>query len=145
MAEPNLKDTELDTVALDIYIARSGMHSPAQAEAVVVDSYRKASAFLAVKKKLREKGIDAAIPPEPEGADCRAPNLKPMHVHNLVARNGGNLPLVNRIKKWLDANPTPERDPEELLNKLNRAFPELGWDLPTVNVARQVFPVYATS
>ncbi len=135
-------NVELDTMAFEIFSKRVAA-SPAKrgGEREAMDAYRCAEAFLAARDKvrsgeLREKPVDLL-------ADCHAPNLKRTHPHNLVSKAQGNLERVNRIRKWLDSNPTPADEPDQLLARLNREFPDLGWDLPTVNVARAIFPQYA--
>ncbi len=138
------KNTELDELAFEIYSKRVATHASVKAsEAEAVDAYRKAEAFVAVKKKVRAGGVKPLTTTEAQGADCRAPKLRDTHPINLVSREVGNLPRVEQIKKWLDQNPTPETNPEELIHRLNRAFNDLGWDMPTINVARQIFPAYA--
>lgn len=138
------EQAEMDKLAFELYGKRVASHRLDMAEATLLDCYRKAALFIKVRQRIRTEGISLAVPDEPEGADCRAPNLRPTHPYNLVAQVGGDLSKANRIKKFLDVNPTPAGDngPEELLTKLNRTFPDLGWDMPTVNVARALLPVH---
>ena len=137
------ENKELDSLAFDIYARRMASQPILRnAEQEALEAYRKAEAFLVVRENVRSGALSPAKQSGPALSDCSAPNLKRTHPHNLVSQAFGNLERVNRIKKWLDANPTPEGDPAELTVKLNREFPELGWDMPTVNTARAIFPAY---
>src|SRR5205823_2384604 len=111
-------------------------------EAVALDSFRAAEAFLAVRKRVKAGELKAKEPDGPQLANVCCPNLRRTSPHNLVSQRFGDLTRVNRIKKWLDANPTPENDPDELVAKLNREFSDLGWTMPEINVARAVFGAY---
>lgn len=135
---------DLDDLAFQLFTARAAAH-PGQrtGERDAIQAYREAEAFLAVRKKLKAGELKATVPEGPQLADCSAPNQKRTHPHNLVSQRFGDLAKVNRIKQWLDRNPTPENEPEQLLQKLSHEFPDLGWDMPTVNVARAIFPAYA--
>lgn len=140
--------TELDTLAFELFKARAGRQG---GEFEALAAYKQAEAFLSVRDKVHTGELTPAGPEGPQLADCCCPNMPRTHPYNLVAklhtdRKGvetlGDLGKVNRIKKWLDKNPTPESDPENLVSRLNREFPELGWDLPTINTARAILPAY---
>lgn len=147
--EPN---KELDALAFEIYSKRVASHPVRRGgERDALDSYRKAEAFLAVRKKVRSGETKVKDDGLVELCDCCAPNLPRSHPHNLVAkvftdRKGtqiqGDLAKVQRIAAWLYKNPTPESDPEELVSRINREFPELNWEQKEVNTARAVFPAY---
>ena len=49
---------------------------------------------------------------------------------------------MKKINAFLDSNPTPEKEPDEMVAKLNRTFPDLEWDLPQIDRARTLFPAY---
>ena len=138
------KNTELDDLAFEIFarrIATLPVHRAIERD--ILDSYRKAEAFLAVKAKVHAEGLKTMVAAiEPPGSDCRAPNLRRNHPLNLVSRVDGDLNKVKQVQKFLAVNPTPAIDPQELVTRLNRSFPDLGWDLPTINVAREIFPAY---
>lgn len=144
--------SELDDLAFRIYSER--VAAGRGGEAVAIDSYRKATDFVTVRDKMRTGQLSAAKPEGVQLAECCAPNLDRNHPLNLVAkvftdRKGASFPgdisKVRRINKWLSENPTPESDPEELVPRLSQSFPELGWNLPTINTARAVFPNYSVS
>lgn len=144
---------ERDSLAFQIFCQRVASHPVKRGgEHEALDAFKKAEAFLAVRKKLASGEVKVK---EVEGiqlADCCAPNLPRTHPLNLVAKvhtnrksgvqTHGDLARVSKINDWLYRNPTPETNPDELVNRLGAAFPELGWDLPTINVARAVFPNY---
>ena len=139
------KTSELDELAFDIYsrrVAGYPVHLAVESEAI--NAYRKAEAFLRVKKQIKASGLKAIVPDEQPGADCRAPNLRRTHPLNLISRVDGDLPRAAKIKAWLDRNPTPERDPEEVVSRLNRDL-GLDWDLACVNRAREVLPAYCSN
>lgn len=143
--------TELDTLAFELFKQRaSNLRQASEFEAI--QAYKQAETFLAVRAKVQSGELTPAEPEGPQLADCCCPNLPRTHPYNLVARlhtdrkgveTPGDLGKVNRVKKWLDKNPTPETDPENLVARLNREFPELGWDLPTINTARTILPSYS--
>jgi hypothetical protein len=135
-------NTELEDLAFEIYskrIAAAGNARHADAEAL--DCFRKAEAFLKVRASVR-KGETKTVHAPSILADVHAPNLKRTHPHNLVSQKMGNLSKVKEINDWLNKNPTPETEPEELVSRLREAFSDLGWDLPTINTARAIFPAY---
>jgi hypothetical protein len=134
---------DLDSLAFEIYSARLAHPQQRGGEHVAIDSYRQAETFLSVRDRARGGKLKAKADDGSTLADCSAPNLRQTHPHNLVSQRFGDLVKVNRIKAWLDKNPTPESAPEELVGRINREFPELSWDLPTVNTARAIFPAYA--
>jgi len=135
---------DLDELAFAIFAARIAAHpSKRGGEAEAVDSYQKAEAFMAVRAKAQAGELKR--PAQVAGSklcDVFCPNLKKSHPHNLVSAKYGNLDKVNRIKLWLDKNPTPETDADELPPRLQREFNDLEWDLPTINTARAIFPAY---
>lgn len=136
-------DPELDALAFEIYKQRiATTHVKRGGEQIALDSYRKAEDFLRIRDKIRSGDTSTKQPEGPQLSDCSAPNLSENHPHNMVSKRYGDLTKVNRIKKFLDQNPTPESDPGELVGKINREFPGIGWDLPQVNTARAIFPAY---
>lgn len=155
MASDNKTNAELDAFAFDIFKQTCAVRAvKGNGEQVVIDSYRKAETFMSVRDKIRSGALDVAEPVGPQLADCCAPNLPRNHPHNLVAklytnRNGtsipGDLKKVGRIYEWLKANPTPETDQEQIVTRLAAQFSELGWDLPTINTARAIFPAYVSN
>ena len=147
MADP--KDTarepvsELDRLAFEIFaagLAARPIHRGAEQEAIA--SYRAAESFLAVRQRVRAGELKTVAPTGPQLADVSAPNLSRTHPLNLVSREFGSLSRVQTIGTWLANNPTPEKEPEQLLTRLNRQFPDLSWTLPMVNTAREIFPDY---
>lgn len=145
---------ELDELAFRIYTESVARTSGRRGgDKLAMDSFRKAESFLAVRDKVRSGELKTSSSDGPQLADCCAPNLPRNHPHNMVAahytdrKSGqsipGDLAKVSRVAKWLAVNPTPESDPDELVQRLRSQFPELTWDLPTINVARAVFPAYA--
>lgn len=142
--EAGVAASDLDAFAFEIYKTAVANHPVKRGgEHMARDAYQKAQAFLAVRDKVRSGALSPEKPRGLQLADCSAPNLRPTHPHNLVSQRFGDLLRVNRIKKWLDAHPTPEKEPEEVVQQLNREFPELSWDLAAVNTARVIFPAYA--
>ena len=143
---------ELETMAFDLYAKRVATLPPGRnGERDVIESFARAEEFLAVRKKVRSGEVKAKGPTGPQLSDCCAPNLPRSHPINLVAqtftdRKGSQVPCdlakINRIAKFLAVNPTPEKDPDELVVKLNREFPELGWTLPEINTARAIMHAY---
>lgn len=137
---------ELDDLAFRIYAERLAAHpSRRSGEAEAIDSYRQAEVFLGVRRRIKA----GELKPAPAGAasllaDCWAPNLPRTHPYNLVSQQQGDLTKVSRIKRFLDANPTPENDPAPLIVKINRDFADLNlnWDLPTINLARAILPAH---
>ena len=144
MAEKQAGASELDALAFELFKSAAAAHPVKRGgQNVAVDAYRKAEAFLAVRDRIRAGELAPQEPGGPKLADCCAPNLRRTHPHNLVSQRLGDLAKVHRIKQWLDRNPTQESDPAELVAKLAREFPDLDWDMPTINTARAVFPAYA--
>ena len=141
--EKTAVNPELDGLAFDIYKQRCA--NGQGGEQIAIDSYRKATDFIAVRAKMQTGQLNPAKPEGIQADYCRAPNQPKTHPHNLVASNGGDLARVARINAWLNKNPTPESDPNELIPRLRSAFPELSWDLPTINIARQTFPAYCAA
>lgn len=140
MATDKQSTSELDDLAFRIYAER--VSSGRGGEHIAVDAYRKAADFVAVRDKMRAGELNPQKPVGPQLADCSSPNLPKSHPYNLVSQRFGSLERVAKVKAWLDKNPTPESDPSELIPRLSAAFPDLAWDLPTINAARQIFPAY---
>lgn len=136
---------ELDELAFRIFAQRVAVSPRRGGEQDAIGAYRDAGVFLAVRGKIRDGSFDAKPATGPVLADCFAPNLKTTHPHNLVSADRGDLTTVNRIQKFLNANPTPERNPLELVERFNRDFRGFEWDLPTINVARAIFPAYCSN
>lgn len=149
-APPN---AELDELAFRIYSQKAASHSARRGgDREAIDAYKQAEAFLAVRAKVRAGEMKTVSAAEDLLADCSAPNLPETHPLNLVSRRFGDIAKVRRINDWLEKNPTPERDTEELVSRFRRAFPEVNWSAPShgealavINVARAVFPVYCTA
>ena|SRR3990167_2874049 len=145
-------DKELEEKAFEIF-AQTPLHM--RGDKVALDSFRKAQDFINVRNALSKGELDVKKPEGPQLADCCAPNLPRNHPHNLVAalyterktgaEHCGDIQKVGRIKAWLDKNPMPETDPEQLVPRLAAAFPELSWDVPTINTARAIFPAYCVN
>lgn len=146
MAGEKTASSELDDKAFELFremVAKSptGRGGEQQARA----AYMKAEAFLTVREAVQSGAIK---PSKSDGSmltDCCAPNLHRSHPYNLVSRRFGDLKKINRIHEWLVKNPTPERDPEELVGRIKDAFPELSWDTPAINTARAIFPQFVTN
>lgn len=137
---------ELDSFAFEIFkevVAKSPASRGGEQQALA--AYKKAEAFMAVRERVRSGDTKPAKVDGPVLADCFAPKLKKTHPHNLVSQKYGNLEKVNRIAQYLDKNPTPENEPDELIARFNREFTDLGWDLPAINTARAIFPAYCKS
>lgn len=137
--------TELDDKAFELFremVAKSptGRGGEQQARA----AYMKAEAFLTVREAIRSGAMKPTRQEGPALTDCCAPNLRRTHPHNLVSQRFGDLKRVSVINQWLERNPTPERDPEELVSRINSEFPDLSWDTPAINTARAIFPTYVT-
>lgn len=140
------QSSELDEKAFEIFketIAKSatGRGGEQQARA----AYMKAEAFLAVRESVRSGELKPAKQDGPALTDCCAPNLHRMHPHNLVSRRFGDLNKVQRVHQWLNKNPTPEHDPALLVDRMKNEFPELQWEMPSINTARAIFPAYVTN
>lgn len=130
---------ETKRVALQLFAHRSrGVAS----EQVAVQCFKDAKAFLAVAAQADAGELDKVAPAGPQLSDVSAPNLDKKHPINLASKALGNLARVQKIGQWLKANPTPERDPEELAGRINQEF-DLNWGLPEIDTARVIFPAYA--
>jgi hypothetical protein len=141
--EQKAETSDLDVMAFKLYSQKlAGRNGSRVGERDAVESYAQAEAFLAVQRKARNGGLKPKAVEAQTLAPFSAPKLDRLHPHNLVSQRFGNLDTVNRIAKWLNDNPTPEKEPDELVGRFNETF-SLKWDLPTVNVARAVFPHYA--
>jgi hypothetical protein len=139
-------NTELDDMAFDIFketVAKSQTGRGGERQAKM--AYQKAESFLAVREAVRNGDLEPSKQDGPMLTDCCAPNLKRTHPHNLVSTRFGDLKKVDRINQWLSKNPTPEGNPDELIDRAKKEFPELEWDLPTINTARAIFPSYCKS
>lgn len=146
MAANEKEIAEVNAMAFEIFkdrVAAGNLKRSAEAEAAhafqMAESFLKTRAAYA-KGEIKPKAIEAA-----RLSAASAPNLKRTHPHNLVSERFGNLDRVKKIKAWLDAHPTPEKDPDDLIHQLNREFADLSWDLPAVNTARALFPFYCVS
>lgn len=138
--------TELDQLAFEIFtqmVAKSPINRGGEQQAKA--AYVKAEAFLSVRDRVRAGDMKPVKQEGPVLADYFCPNLKRTHPYNLVSQKMGDLNKVNRIAKFLEANPTPESDPQELVDRINREFPDLEWDMPKINTARTIFPEYSKS
>ena len=138
-------NVELEDLAAEFAKSSAAVNPRIDANQRAIIAFREASAFLAVRDKLREGKLTSEKPVGPQLSDCRAPNLPKTHPHNMVSSVHGSLDRVQKIKKWLDAHPTPESEPEQLIPQLNREFPECNWDLPAINTARAIFPAYCAN
>lgn len=147
--EARKADMELDDLAFKIYaqrVAAGPVKGGGEREAKT--AYQRARAFLEVRDAVRSGALEVAAPAGPQLADCCAPNLPPTHPLNLVSQTYGDLAKVRRIHDWLEKNPTPEKDTEELVARFRRAFSDVSWGkdhaeaLATINTARAVFPAY---
>lgn len=136
---------ELEELAAEFAKASAAGNPRSDGTASAVAAFRNAAAFLAVRDKMRSGGLTSDKATGPQLADCCAPNLPKTHPHNMVSSRFGNLDRVQKVKAWLDAHPTPESEPETLIPDINRAFPEISWDLPTINTARTLFPFYCAN
>lgn len=144
-ADPKAQDTELDDLAFKIYAERVAAHPTRRSgETEAIDSYRQAEAFIAVRRRVKAGELKTTPVTGPQLADCWCPNIPRTHPYNLVSQQQGDLSKVNRIKRFLDVNPTPENDPAPLVAKVNREFGDLNWDLPTINLARTIFPSFTS-
>jgi hypothetical protein len=134
---------ELDALAERIF-CEAVVSAPAKrnGEELAAYAYSRASEFLKVQQRVRSGGLQTEKSSGPRLANCCAPNLPKRHPHNLVSAKLGDINLVQKLNTWLSANPTPETDPEELLPRLRRDFPELGWGLAEINTARSIFPAF---
>lgn len=137
----------LDDLAFKIYtqaVAARPLKGSGEREAM--DAYRKAEAFLAVQKRVASGQLKAARSPADQLAECSAPNLdRKRHPLNIVSKRFGNaetLRTAAKIHEWLKANPVETSDPKVLVEAFNEEFVGFNWDLPTINVARAVFPAY---
>jgi len=142
---------DLEGLAFDLFRQRVGVTGRAT-EYEALQAYRHAETFLAVREQVRAGALTPAGPEGLQLDSACSPNLPPTHPYNLVAKvhtdrktgvqTPGDLGRVAKIKAWLDKNPTPENNPDELVSRLNRQFHGLGWDLPTINTARAILPAY---
>lgn len=141
--QPSFDDT--DDLAFRIYahrVAARPVRRNGEAEALL--AYRQAESFLAARKRVKAGELNRRAPEGPQLADCYCPNQPRVHPHNLVSQHWGSLEKVNRVHRWLEAN--PDTDAEFYFERLRNEFPELHqWGEPEVNIARAVFPAYVTT
>jgi hypothetical protein len=145
MPETTKAPSELDSLAFEIY--KAGVASSNRpGEAWAIESYRKAEMFLAVRSKIQNGTVKAAIPEGPQLAEVCAPNLPKTHPINLVSQRFGDLKKVNRIQAYLannKASPNSEDSELELLERVRREFVECEkWGKEELSTARVVFPAY---
>lgn len=153
MAGPDkAANIELDEFAFEIFkqaVARSPINRGGEQQAR--SAYVKAEAFLNVRDRIRSGELKPAKVDGPVLADCSVPNKHRTDPINMVSTRFGNanLELVNRVKKWLDVNPTPESDPLDIVPRFKSQYPELHWgDTPeqvvaSIATARVIFTAYA--
>lgn len=151
MAETKAEMSELDDLAFQIFSQRatSGKRS---GEREARNAYAQAQAFLDTREKIKS-GKYSKVPDKQRMADCCAPNLGRFHPLNLVAETftdrvsgkqmPGDLALVKRVNNWLNTHMKPDLNQEEFLATFRAEFQDLKWDMPTVNVARAVFPAFS--
>lgn len=147
--EPKSND-ERDRLAERIFTQRATARNVSEKDAI--EAFRHADTFLAARKKIASGEIKTAAPEGVQLAECCCPNQPRTHPHNLVARifdDGkggepipGDLGKIKTLHAWLERNPTPERNPEEVVHRINRQFSELNWDLDMLTIARAIFPAY---
>lgn len=147
------KASELDKIAEHIFaerITRGDLHLPAEEEAM--QSYRHAKAFLAARARVAtgelERAEDRSAPKGPKPLqDSFAPNLPKTNPHNLISQEHGNRDIINRVAKWLKANPPVEGADEqrEQTLRFNSEHANFNWDPPTLNSARTLLPAYASN
>lgn len=148
-AEP--AQTELDQLAFEIFAQRvAGLPANKGTRSHAIAAYRQATDFVAVRQAVKAGELSAKPPTGPQLADCCAPNLPATHPLNMVSaryeerKHGnatgrvvkGDLGKVQKIAQWLLEHPTATPDQFDI------AFPNLNWDGPQLNVARDVFPSY---
>jgi hypothetical protein len=136
---------ELNAMAFEIYKDRVAMGAKCSHDQEALAAFKMAEAFVKVRTAIAKGDVKPRDMEASVLSNCRAPNLRKTHPYNLVSQVDGDLARVKQIHAWLEKNPTPETEPQELVHRLNRAFSDLGWDLPAVNVARQIFPAYASN
>jgi hypothetical protein len=145
------KFDDRDDLAFQIFSQRA-TSTRRTGEREALQAYAQADAFLSARERMKS-GTLKTVDKSPLMADCSAPNLPRTHPLNLIAqtytdrRTGkqypGDLAKAKAIVAWLSKNMTPNVNPEELAEKMASDFPDLRWDLPTINVARAVLPAYA--
>lgn len=144
--------SELDECAFEIFkesVARSPVNRGG--EQLARASYKKAEAFLATRERVRSGELKQAKPEGPQLNEFCCPNRPKTDPHNLVSTKFGNLDTVNRVKKWLDQNPTPESDPMDIVHRFKGAFGDLQWGnsdeqmLAAITTARVIFPAFCKS
>ena len=153
MANETKTDTELESVALRIYVERVSQRSSAfGVDQVAAACFREAEAFLRVRDKVRNKEFEPTRDTGTKLSEASAPNLSPLHPLNMVSQRFGdkNLKRVREINEWLNKNATPDINPDDLIERFDKAFRDLNWKvhnkpgetLAVINTARAVFPAY---
>lgn len=151
MANESKLDTELESVALRIYVERAGNRNAIAfgSEQIAAACFREAEAFLAVRDKVRNKELSTAVDSGPKLSEASAPNLSPLHPLNLISQRFGDLKRVRVLNEWLKNHPTPEKEPETIVDEINKQFRDLNWRANTpgealaiINTARTVFPAF---
>lgn len=151
------QQSELEALAFEIYSKRVAIGPTKRSgEEEAVDAYRKADAFLSVRKKIRAGELKPKPSESSQLANCCAPNLPRSHPLNLVAQtytdrkvggaqSQGDINKVRRIYAWLEKNPEQPNNPDAIVPRLNREFPDLSWTAHEIATAREVFPAYCSS
>lgn len=122
---------QLEKYAFHLFSARSAANQRRGTEALAIEAYRDAEAFIAVTNRVRSGEQSTAKPTGAILSEVSAPNLKPTHPHNLVSQRFGNLKRVRDIADKLEKNPNLD------------TFDELDWGPQEVKLARIIFPAYA--
>lgn len=147
-------DTELESVALRIYVERVSMRSASfGSDQIAAASFRDAEAFLRIRDKVRNKELEPSSREiGTQLSDASAPNLSPLHPLNLISKRFGDKDLrrVKQINEWLSKNhPAQDAPIEEFVDRFEKAFRDLPWKqatagetLAVINTARAVFPAY---
>lgn len=136
-------DSERERLAFEIFAKQvAGVRVNRVVEQEAIEAFRKADTFIAAREKVKAGALKESVETEVL-ADCRAPNMPAYHPLNLVARNGGNLEKVRRIYKLIEQTQSVDDSAQtNLVERINRTFPELQWDMSALNVARSIFPAY---
>jgi hypothetical protein len=142
MAVDQKSASEVDSLAFEIYSKRMAHPGPKRAASFeALEAFKQAEEFIAVRAQVKSGALKTEEPEGPQLAACYAPNLKRTSPYNLVSFKWGSIDRVNRVLSWLEKNPTLD-DAEDLVHRFNSQFPELGWTLAEVSVARTIFPAY---
>jgi hypothetical protein len=144
------QNNELDEFAFEIYkqsVASSANTRGGEQQARA--SYVKAEAFIAVRDKFRNGELKSVKVDGPRLVECCAPNRPRTDPFNLISERFGDMTKVSQVKKWLDANPTPESDQMDIVHRFKTQFPEYQWGVKdedvfaSINTARIIFPAFA--